>query len=115
MDSKCSDIKPIGPYSLCSRAGDLLFLSGQIGDALPDIKEATRQCIENIIIILQSHNLCISNVVKTTVFLKDLNDFTAMNAIYAEYFMQPYPTRSTVEVSRLPKDALVEIECIAKF
>jgi len=113
MDSKSSSAKPIGPYSPCVAAGDFLFVSGQIGEALPDITDATWQCIGNIIAILESQNMKISDVVKTTVFLRNLNDFEAMNSVYAQSFVQPYPARSTIEVSRLPKNALVEIECVA--
>ena len=111
---------PIGPYSQGIKAtGSLLFLSGQIA-LLPDgtllsgdVQTQTRQVITNISALLTEAGCTADNVVKTTVFLKDMNDFAAMNAVYAEYFGESKPTRSTVEVSRLPKDVIVEIEVIA--
>ncbi|MBK9247255.1 MAG: RidA family protein [Ignavibacteria bacterium] len=111
---------PIGPYSQGIKAsGDLLFLSGQIA-LLPDgtlldgdVQTQTRQVITNISALLTSAGCTANNVVKTTVFLKDMNDFAAMNAVYAEFFGESKPARSTVEVSRLPKDVIVEIEVIA--
>lgn len=111
---------PIGPYSQGIKAsGDLLFLSGQIA-LLPDgtllggdVQTQTRQVITNISALLTKAGCTANNVVKTTVFLKDMNDFAAMNAVYAEFFGESKPARSTVEVSRLPKDVIVEIEVIA--
>lgn len=111
---------PIGPYSQGIKAtGSLLFLSGQIA-LLPDgtllsgdVQAQTRQVITNISALLTEAGCTANNVVKTTVFLKDMNDFAAMNAVYAEYFGESKPARSTVEVSRLPKDVIVEIEVIA--
>jgi 2-iminobutanoate/2-iminopropanoate deaminase len=111
---------PIGPYSQGIKAtGSLLFLSGQIA-LLPDgsllsgdVQAQTRQVITNISALLTEAGCTAENVVKTTVFLKDMNDFAAMNAVYAEYFGESKPARSTVEVSRLPKDVIVEIEVIA--
>lgn len=111
---------PIGPYSQGIKAtGSLLFLSGQIA-LLPDgsllsgdVQAQTRQVITNISSLLTEAGCTADNVVKTTVFLKDMNDFAAMNAVYAEYFGESKPARSTVEVSRLPKDVIVEIEVIA--
>lgn len=111
---------PIGPYSQGIKAtGSLLFLSGQIA-FLPDgtllsgdVQAQTRQVITNISALLTEAGCTADNVVKTTVFLKDMNDFAAMNAVYAEYFGESKPARSTVEVSRLPKDVIVEIEVIA--
>lgn len=111
---------PIGPYSQGIKAtGSLLFLSGQIA-LLPDgsllsgdVQAQTRQVITNISALLTEAGCTSDNVVKTTVFLKDMNDFAAMNAVYAEYFGDSKPARSTVEVSRLPKDVIVEIEVIA--
>lgn len=111
---------PIGPYSQGIKAtGSLLFLSGQIA-LLPDgtllsgdVQAQTRQVITNISALLTEAGCTADNVVKTTVFLKDMNDFAAMNAVYAEYFGESKPARSTVEVSRLPKDVIVEIEVIA--
>jgi len=82
---------------------------------MPDgIESQTRRVLENIRAVLTSAGLTFDNVVKTTVFLDNMNDFTLMNDIYAEYFKEPYPARSTVQVAKLPKWALVEIECIAQ-
>ena len=111
---------PIGPYSQGIKAtGSLLFLSGQIA-LLPDgsllsgdVQAQTRHVITNISALLTEAGCTADNVVKTTVFLKDMNDFAAMNAVYAEYFGESKPARSTVEVSRLPKDVIVEIEVVA--
>ena len=110
----------IGPYSQAVRAGDYLFLSGQLpidpatgqftGN---EIKSQTRQSLTNIKAILESAGLTLANVVKTTVFITDMNAFAEMNAVYAEFFPEEPPARSCVEVARLPKDALVEIECVA--
>jgi 2-iminobutanoate/2-iminopropanoate deaminase len=113
----------IGPYSQAIRIGDTVFTSGQIpidpatGDMVPGGIEAqtTRVC-ENLKAVLSAAGLTFAHVVKTTVFLKSMADFAAMNAIYAQYFAPPGtipPARSTVQVAALPKDALVEIECIA--
>lgn len=112
----------IGPYSqavIVEKAG-LVYTAGQVG-LLPDtgemisggIQEQTRQALKNIGAILAGAGLELTHVVKTTVFLKDLNDFAAMNAAYAESFPKNPPARSTVQVARLPKDALVEIEAVA--
>jgi len=110
----------IGPYSQAIVSGNLVFCSGQIsldpatmqmvGD---DIETQTRQIFKNIRAVLKAENLTLNNVVKCTVFMKDLNDFGKMNTIYAEEFGEHKPARSTVQVTRLPKDALIEIECIA--
>ncbi len=116
--------EPIGPYSqaidVSTSNSDLLFTSGQIpidpstGNIITGgIKEQTRQVLINISAILEADGATLENVVKTTVFLKDMNDFAAMNEVYAEFFGKSKPARSTVEVARLPKDALVEIETIA--
>jgi 2-iminobutanoate/2-iminopropanoate deaminase len=112
--------KPIGPYSQAIKANGLLFISGQIaldpasGEfAGPQIGQQTERVLENLKGILETAGVSFSHVVKTTVFLKDMDDFTAMNEVYAKYFMVAPPARSTVQVSRLPKDALVEIELIA--
>ena len=111
---------PIGPYSQGIKAqGSLLFLSGQIAllqdgtIALGDVKDQTRQVIANISTLLKEAGCTVDNVVKTTVFLKNMSDFAAMNLVYSEFFGESKPARSTVEVSRLPKDVLVEIEVIA--
>jgi 2-iminobutanoate/2-iminopropanoate deaminase len=112
--------KPIGPYSQAIKANGLLFISGQIaldpasGEFVgPQIGQQTERVLENLKGILETAGVSFSHVVKTTVFLKDMNDFTAMNEVYAKYFTVAPPARSTVQVSRLPKDALVEIELIA--
>ncbi len=111
---------PIGPYSQGIKVGNLYFFSGVIplsadGASIigSDIVEQTRQVIANCNGLLTSGGLSALHVVKTTVFLKNMNDFAAMNAVYAEYFGESKPARSTVEVSRLPKDVLIEIEMIA--
>lgn len=111
----------IGPYSQAIQADDLLFASGQIpinpetGEVVAGgIEEQAKQVFKNINAVLDAAGLGFSNIVKMTVFIKDLEDFAKLNGIYAEYFEQPYPARSCVEVSRLPKDVLVEIELVAK-
>jgi 2-iminobutanoate/2-iminopropanoate deaminase len=110
----------IGPYSQGIKAGDFIFTSGQLpidpktGDLINnDIKAAAKQCLENIKAILESAGSSLDDVVKTTVFLKDLNDFASVNEVYAEYFKEKMPARSAFQVARLPKDALIEIEAIA--
>lgn len=109
----------IGPYSQGIRAGTLVFTSGQLPidpatGAFPETIEAqTKQSLENCKAILTAAGLTMENVVKTTVFLKDMNDFAAMNGVYATFFPSNPPARSAVEVARLPKDARVEIECVA--
>ncbi len=103
----------IGPYSQAVWAGDLLFTAGQIAPAAGDVAAQTRQVLENIRGLLASQGLGLDRVVKTTVFLADLNDFAVMNEVYAGYFPTEPPARSTVEVARLPKEALVEIEVVA--
>ena len=111
--------KPIGPYSLGVKFGGLFFVSGQTpirpadGTVPQGIEAQTRQALANVLVILESQGLDFSDVLKTTVFLKDFNQFKAMNAIYAEHFPEPYPARSCVEVARLPLDVLVEIEVVA--
>lgn len=111
--------KAIGPYSQGILWNDLIFASGQIpvnpaNDEIPaGIKEQTKQVLENVSAILKSSGSSIENVIKTTVFIKNMNDFAEMNAVYETYFIKPFPARSTVEVARLPKDVLVEIEVIA--
>jgi len=109
----------IGPYSQAVRIGDTLYASGQLGlhpetgAFAPTVEEQTVQALENVKGILEAAELGFANVVKTTIFLKDMNDFPKVNEIYRTYFSEPYPARSTVEVARLPKDGLVEIEVIA--
>jgi 2-iminobutanoate/2-iminopropanoate deaminase len=110
----------IGPYSQAIRVGNLVFASGQIpidpatGVFVPGgIKEQTRQSLTNVKTILEAAGLTMANVVKTTVFMADMNDFAEMNGVYAEFFKEPYPARSAVAVKALPKGALVEIEVVA--
>lgn len=111
----------IGPYSPALKVGNFLFLSGQIpldssGQLVTgDIRAQTTRVLENIGAILAGAGIDFSHVVKSTVYLADFNDFAAMNEVYATYFTAPYPARSTVEVSRLPKDCSVEIEVLAVF
>lgn len=109
----------IGPYSQAIDAGAFVFVSGQIpvnpdtGEIPAGITAQTEQSIANLTAILNEAGLSIDNVVKTTVFLADMNDFAAMNAVYAEKFTSPFPARSAVAVRELPKQVLVEIEVIA--
>ncbi|WP_033150457.1 RidA family protein [Prevotella sp. RM4] len=110
----------IGPYSQAIQVGNLVFASGQIpidpatGSFVEGgVKEQARQSLTNVKAILDEAGLTLDNVVKTTVFLADMNDFADVNAVYAEFFAEPYPARSAVAVKTLPKGALVEIEVIA--
>ena len=109
----------IGPYSQGIQTGNMYFFSGQLPldpqtGVMPEtIQEQTKQSLENIKGLLESQELSLADVVKTTVYLDNINDFAAMNDVYAEYFSEPYPARSAIEVGKLPKDALVEIEVIA--
>ena len=109
----------IGPYSQAMRIGNMIFTSGQIplnpatGEMVTEIAAATKQSLENVKAILEVEGATMDNVIKTTVFLSDMNNFVAMNEVYATYFPQNPPARSAVEVARLPKDAIVEIEVIA--
>ena len=112
--------KAVGPYSQAVWAGDLLFCAGQIplepatGNIVSGgITEQATRVLENIRGLLQSQGLDFRNVVKSTVFLSDMNNFAAMNEVYAGFFTKEPPARSTVQVARLPKDALVEIEVVA--
>ena len=112
--------KAVGPYSQAVWAGDLLFCAGQIpldpatGQLVPGgVVEQTVRVLENLRAVLASQGLSLTHIVKTTVFVADLNHFTAMNEVYARYFTGDFPARSTVQVTRLPKDALVEIEAVA--
>ena len=111
---------PVGPYNQAIISGNFVFTAGQIpinpetGNLEPnDIKIQTKRVIENLRAVLQASGSDFSEVVKTTVFLKDMNDFALMNEVYAQYFSDNSPARSAVEVARLPKDVLVEMECIA--
>lgn len=109
----------IGPYSQGVIVGDFVYTSGQIplnpvtGELLTDIKLATKQSMENIKAILEEAGTSLNNVVKTSIFLKDLNDFEAVNEVYGTYFIENKPARSCVQVAKLPKDAVIEIEAIA--
>lgn len=111
----------IGPYSQAIRTGNLIFVSGQLPVdpstghfAKGGIKELTRQSLLNIQHILEEAGTDMSHVVKTTVFLADMADFAAMNEVYAQFFEAPFPARSAVAIKTLPKNARVEIECIAE-
>ena len=110
----------IGPYSQAIQVGNIIYTSGQIpidpatGSFVEGgIKEQTRQSLLNVKAILEEVGLTMGNVVKTTVFMADMNDFADMNAVYAKFFTEPYPARSAVAVKTLPKGALVEIEVVA--
>jgi 2-iminobutanoate/2-iminopropanoate deaminase len=110
----------IGPYSQAIQVGNLVYTSGQIpidpatGTFVEGgIIEQTRQSLTNVKAILEEAGLTMANVIKTTVFMADMNDFADMNSVYAEFFKEPYPARSAVAVKTLPKGALVEIEVIA--
>ena len=109
----------IGPYSQGIAASETVYVSGQLpldpatGAFPATIEEQTRKSLENCKAVLEASGATMENVIKTTVFLSDMNNFAAMNGVYATFFAGDYPARSAVEVARLPKDALVEIECIA--
>jgi len=112
--------KALGPYSQALVSGPLVFCSGQIPIdpatntiAAVTVEDQTRRAIQNLSAVLEAAGTSLSNVVKTTVFVKDMNDFAAVNGVYAEMFGDTKPARSCVEVARLPKDVKVEIECIA--
>lgn len=111
--------RPVGPYSQAVQAGSFLFLAGQV-PLTPegkmnegDIAEQTRQVLNNLKAVLSQAGATMDQVVKTTIFMKDLGDFESVNKVYAEYFTEPFPARSTVEVSKLPKGARLEIDLIA--
>jgi len=111
---------PIGPYSQAVKAGNLLFVSGQIpidpatGELVnSDIKAETKRVMMNIAAILKEAGMDFNSVVKSSIFLKDMNDFSSVNEVYGEYFKENPPARETVQVSRLPKDVNVEISVIA--
>jgi 2-iminobutanoate/2-iminopropanoate deaminase len=112
--------KAIGPYSSALRAGPLLFISGQVPfDPVTsemvegDIGTQTRRVLQNIGALLEAGGLTYAAVMRTTVFLADMNDFAAMNDVYRTFFTEPYPARSTVQAARLPRDARIEIDAIA--
>ncbi len=114
--------KPIGPYSQAIKSNGFLFLSGQValdpqsGELVgTDVRQQTERVFENLKAVLEAGGASFHHVVKTTVFLKDMNDFAAMNEVYARYFAAAPPARSTIQAARLPKDALVEIEVIASL
>ena len=114
--------KAIGPYSAALRAGQLLFVSGQVpidpdtGMMVDgDIGTQTRRALQNIGALIESAGLSLQHVVRTTVFLADMNDFAAMNDTYRTFFAEPYPARSTVQAARLPRDARIEIDAIASY
>ncbi|MNZ61010.1 Enamine/imine deaminase [compost metagenome] len=109
----------IGPYSQAVQIGDFVFTSGQLG-LIPEtgqlaegVEAQAKQSLRNVSAILEAAGSSLDKVIKTTVFLKDMNDFAKVNEIYGSFFAEPYPARSAVEVARLPKDGLVEIEVIA--
>lgn len=110
----------IGPYSQAIKANGFLFISGQIpltpnGElAGDDIKTQTKQVLKNLKVILKEADLSLKDTVKTTIFLKNMDDFSVVNEIYAQAFKEHKPARSTIEISKLPKDVLIEIELIAK-
>jgi len=111
---------PIGPYSQAVMAGGTLYISGQVAiDPATslvikgDIEAEARQVMQNIGAILRAYHLDYSHIVKTTIFLKNMDDFTRINAVYGSFFEKDFPARETVEVSRLPKDVQVEISCVA--
>jgi len=113
-------LKAVGPYSLAIKAGDTLYCSGQIhldpatGKLVEgDIGTQTRRCLDNLKAILANAGMDFGHVVKTTVFLVDLKDFTAMNEVYKTYMVEPFPARSTIQVAALPLGARVEIEAVA--
>ena len=114
--------KAIGPYSSALRAGPLLFVSGQVpfdpatGNMVSgDIQAQTRRVLQNVGALLEAGGLSFQAVVRTTVFLADMNDFAAMNEVYQTFFSEPYPARSTVQAARLPRDARIEIDAIAAY
>jgi len=109
----------IGPYSQAAKIGNLVFVSGQLPinpqtNEMPEsVEEQAKQSLENVKAILEAAGSNLKNVVKTVIFLKDMNTFAKVNEVYSSYFEGNYPARSTIEVARLPKDALVEIEVTA--
>ena len=112
--------EPIGPYSQAIKAGNMLFISGQVAIQKPsgnlvtgNIVDESHQVMKNLFEVLKAGGMDFSNVVKSTIFLKDMNSFPKVNEVYGSYFKDQPPARETVEVSRLPKDVNVEISCIA--
>lgn len=122
MDKKIltsSKLPVLGPYSTAIEAGGLIFISGQLplnpatGEIVMDIQPATRQVLTNLQSLLEENRLSLKNIIKTTIFLKNMDDFAAVNEIYAGFFPSEPPARSTVEVAALPKGAPLEIEAVA--
>jgi 2-iminobutanoate/2-iminopropanoate deaminase len=112
--------KAIGPYSAGNRYGNLVFTAGQLGIdprsgelVAGGIEAETRQALTNLKAVLEAANTVLGNVLKTTVFLRDINDFASMNAVYGEFFTQDFPARSAIQVAALPKGGAVEIEAVA--
>lgn len=114
-----SKLPAAGPYSAAVEANGLIFVSGQLpvhpltGEIVMDIKPAARQALTNLRTVLEENGLSMTHVVKTTIFVKDISDFTAVNEVYAEFFPSQPPARSTAAVAALPKGAVLEIEAIA--
>lgn len=110
----------IGPYSQAVQVGELVYTSGQLpvdpktGLVAEDVKEQAKQSLENVKAILEAAGTSMDKVFKTTVFIKDMNDFAEINEVYGQFFAEPFPARSCVEVARLPKDVKIEIEAIAR-
>ena len=114
--------RAVGPYSPAIRAGRLLFLSGQIpldpatGQMIDgDVAAQTRRVMENLGAVLRAGGLSFAHVVRTTIFLADMNDFAAVNEVYGSYFTPPAPARATIQAARLPKDARIQIDAIASY
>jgi 2-iminobutanoate/2-iminopropanoate deaminase len=111
--------RPVGPYSQVIKAGGFLFLAGQIPLTSEnvmnegDVDAQAHQVMKNLQAVLEKAGATLNHVVKTTIFLADLNDFEAVNQVYAQYFQEPYPARSTIQAARLPKGARLEIDAIA--
>ena len=111
----------IGPYSQAITVGNLLFTSGQIpinpatGEIPSGVEAQAEQALTNVKNLIEASGASIDNVIKTTVFIKDMNDFAKINEIYAKYFTEPFPARSCVEVARLPKDVLLEVAAIVEL
>jgi 2-iminobutanoate/2-iminopropanoate deaminase len=111
--------RPVGPYSQVIKAGGFLFLAGQIPLTSEnvmnegDVGQQAHQVMNNLQAVLEKAGATLNHVVKTTIFLADLNDFEVVNKVYAEYFQEPYPARSTIQAARLPKGARIEIDAIA--
>ena len=111
----------IGPYSQAQISGSFVYTSGQIGidpatgTVAPDVEAQAHQVFRNLAAVLEAAGSSISRVLKTTVFIKDMADFGQVNEIYAQYFTEPFPARSCVEVARLPKDVLIECEAVAEL